>query len=230
MPSAVSTAIYAASVAPLADAQLYAAALAAVSPQRRAKAERYHFEKDRRLSLGAEVLLRHALRSAGAPERELRFTYGAQEKPYLGGGVWFNLSHSGESVLCAVSDCEVGCDVEQVTEISLRIAERFFFRGEYDDIAAQPSPEARNDRFFRYWTLKESFMKVTGLGMKLPLDEFQICLGGGISVLQSVDERMYFFREYDGLPGYKCAMCTADGPCADVLQTVDLAALLQAVV
>ena len=217
------TVLYAASVAPLADSDRYAAAYAAVSPARREKTDRFRFEKDRRLSLGAELLLRHALHSEGLGEVPMAFTYGTQGKPYFNGsGVSFNLSHSGEYVVCALAPYEVGCDVEQITPIDLNIARRFFFRSEYDDIAAQTTEAARNELFFRYWTLKESFMKVTGLGMKLPLDAFEIVRGAEITVRQSVDYRQYSFAEFDALSGYKCALCAAGDCRGAVLHKVDL--------
>ena len=215
--------LYAASVAPLADAAVYAAAYAVVSPVRREKTDRFRFEKDKRLSLGAELLLRHALRSEGLGEVPMIFDYGAQGKPrFKDGGAYFNLSHSEEYVVCALAPHEVGCDVEQITPIDLNIARRFFFCSEYDDIAAQATENARNDLFFRYWTLKESFMKVTGLGMKLPLDAFEIVRGAEITVRQSVDERPYRFAEFDDLVGYKCALCTAGNCRGAALHKVDL--------
>lgn len=219
--------LYAASVAPLADAEHYAAAYAAVSPARQEKVDRFRFEKDKRLSLGAELLLRHALHCEGLGEIPILFDYGAQGKPRLKDcSVYFNLSHSGEYVVCALAPYEVGCDVEQVTPIDLNIARRFFFRSEYDDIAAQTTQRARNELFFRCWTLKESFMKVTGLGMKLPLDAFEIVRGAEITVRQSVDTRQYSFAEFDELSGYRCALCTAGDCRGAVLHKVDLAEIL----
>ena len=219
--------LYAASVAPLADAERYAAAYAAASPARREKIDRFRFEKDKRLSLGAELLLRHALRAQGFGEVPMTFDYGTQGKPYFkDGSVFFNLSHSEEYVVCALAPYEVGCDVEKITPIDLNIARRFFFRSEYADIAAQETAEARNDLFFRYWTLKESFMKTTGLGMKLPLDAFEIVRTAGITVRQSVDTRQYSFAEFDDLFSYRCALCAVGDCRSAVLHTVDFAELL----
>ena len=212
--------LYAASVAPLASPERYAAAYDAVSPARREKADRLRFEKDRRLSLGAELLLRHALRANGlcaAPTE-----YGAQGKPcFKDGGVFFNLSHSGEYVICALAPCEVGCDVEKLAPVNLNVARRFC-RREYDDIFAQETAEEQSDLFFRYWTLKESFMKATGLGMSLPLDAFEIVRTPKLTVRQSVDTRQYGFAEFDGLAGYRCALCAAGDCRGAALLTVDL--------
>ena len=199
--------LYAADVTPLADDALYSLAYAAASPARREKADRYRFMKDRQLSLGAEALLRHALCCAELGTNSIDFDYGPEKKPYLkSGGIFFNLSHSGIWVVCAIAECEVGCDVEKIAPIDLKLARRFLPE-EAEDIYAQPTEAEKLDLFYRYWTLKESFMKATGLGMALPLDAFRILRGETISVVQSVDERTYSFAESDGLSGYCCAFC-----------------------
>lgn len=219
--------LYAASTAPLADDRLYTAAYQTISPARKNKINRYRMEKDRRLSLGAELLLRFALSTAGFCDPLPELEYGAQEKPFFKtGGIQFNLSHSEEYVLCAVSGCEVGCDIEKISPADLHIAERFFCREEYKDIAAQPSEEEKSEMFFRYWTLKESFMKATGLGMKLALNAFRIVLEDEISVIQSVDDRHYSFAEFRNIPGYRCALCAA-GDCRETrLHIADLKEIL----
>lgn len=215
--------LYAADAASLADAQLYARSLNAVSPLRRQKAERLADVRDRRLSIGAELLLRCALRDAGIGEFPLEFGFGPQGKPHLKDhSISFSLSHSGQYALCAVGACDVGCDVEKIRPIDLKLAKRFFAPSEYDDIAARPTPEAKTELFFRYWTLKESFMKATGLGLLLPMDEFQMILGDNISAEQTVDGRSYSFREFEDIPGYRCALCAAES-CSDThLHIIDL--------
>ena len=228
---------YIACVAALEDEGLYALALAAASPERREKVRRFRFPKDRRLSLGAELLLRKALQELGITRRELSYTYGENGKPFLSGlpGLHFNLSHSGERVMCAVSGGEAGCDIEQIRDVDLKIARRYFFYGEYERIAAAATEEERCDLFFRYWTLKESFMKVTGRGLSLPLDAFQIVLPprgveGEITVVQNVDRRLYRFQEFHDIDGsggsYRCAVCWTDGFPAPAAEEVDLARFL----
>ena len=219
--------LFAADVTALKDAELYHLAYAAATPPRREKTDRFRPEKDRRLSLGAEALLRHALRCAGSGAASAGFDYGADKKPYLrDGGLFFNLSHSGIWAVCAVAGYEVGCDVEQVAPIDLKLARRFLPE-EYEDILSQPTAGERLELFYRYWTLKESFMKATGLGMQLPLDAFRIVRGEKISVVQSVDDRAFSFREFTALSGYKCALCCA-GACADArLRILDLKEILR---
>lgn len=219
--------LFASCVEPLADPVLFRTAYDAVPSYRREKTDRFRFLKDKRRALGAELLLRHAAREAGAADFPADLRLGEQGKPYLPGHEFhFNLSHSGDWVICAAAHCEVGCDVEQIASADFRVAKRFFTRSEYEQITAQETEETRNLMFYRYWTLKESFQKVTGLGMKLPMKAFEIQTIGEISVCQSVDDRQYFFSEYRELSGYCCALCTAGERPDPVLRTVDMKALL----
>ena len=196
----------------LENSMLFFSLYAGMPQYRKEKIDRTVFPKDKRLSLGAGTLLDYALTLEGVSDREI--TYVQNQKPCLkNSNIRFNLSHSGNMVFCAVSDKDVGCDVEQITDIDMQIAARFFFHEEYEAISACPDSTSRNDLFFRYWTLKESFMKVTGLGFKLNLDDFCIDLrSDGIDVKQSVDSRNYYFKEYTADTGYKFSVCTADAP------------------
>ena len=221
--------LYAASVTPLADPDLYAAAYRAASEGRRQKTDRCRRAADRHLSLGAELLLQYALKAAGEPSAP---EYAADEngKPYLpGGGRHFNLSHSGTYALCALSGREVGCDIEAVAETdALEIAGRFFCPEEAADIAAAASREDRLVRFYRYWTLKESYLKATGPGMTLPLDRFRVELAAGPSVIRDGRRAPYTFLESADIPGYRIALC-AEEDCRDTrLTLVDIRPLIGA--
>lgn len=209
----LSARLYAVDVSALEDDGLYAAAYRAVSDERREKADRFRFRKDRNLSIGAGLLLQYALRQAGMTQAPV-FCFGANGKPYLQNrpDLFFSLSHSGHFALCAVSGAQIGCDIEQVRDCELALAKRFFTAGEYAAIAAQPTLQAQTDRFYRIWTLKESFLKCTGLGLQLPLHEFEITADAqAIRIRQQVDVRSFRFQCFDELPGYQCALCEAEG-------------------
>lgn len=216
--------LYCANVLPLCDERLYAAAFAMAGPTRQRRADAFRFPKDRRLCLGAGLLLSHAIREAGFALGEPEA--GEYGKPaFPGSGFHFNLSHSGDWVLCAAAGHEVGCDIERIGRADLSVAKRFFAPGEYAAILASPEEE-RNVLFYRFWTLKESFVKATGFGLHLPLDGFEICPGEPITVRQGVDAREYRFREFGGIEGFRCAVCAAEGAPPAALTTVDLRALL----
>lgn len=182
-----------------------------VSPNRQKKIMNYYFRKDRNLSLGAGLLLKKGLSEYGLEESAMTYIMGHNQKPQLAEypDIHFNLSHSEEMVICTFSPTETGCDIEKITDIDLNIAKKFFFNSEYQYINSQLSSNERCNAFFRLWTLKESFMKITGLGMSLPLDSFCIYFDDDrINIHQSVDSQSYFFHEYDCISGYKIACCS----------------------
>ena len=228
MTDSGSTRVYFRDINSLTDEERFNSMLDSVSETRRNKVMSYRFMKDRCLSLGAELLLRDALAERGIDRSGLlEFEYRKNGKPYLKNhaDIFFNLSHSGDYVMCAISDSEVGCDIQKTDKADIKLAERFFTDREYHVIADLPAEKDREDMFYRYWTLKESFMKATGLGMQLPLDAFEILIGNPDSMLkpaadtsdtcitltQSVDDHTYSFTEYDSIPGYKAAICRTTG-------------------
>lgn len=218
--------VYAASVLPLEDERLFNAAYGSVSAERRSKTDKFRMAKDKMLSLGAGVLLDYALRCAGCNNKNI--IYKGNGKPYLESGEkFFSISHSGSFAVCAISDCEVGCDIEKIEPADLKIAKRFFTPGEYDSIMKESSDEAKTEAFYEYWTLKESFMKATALGMKLSLGDFEIVRQNEISVIQSVDGRSYSFCLPDGIEGFKCAVCSAGENCKADLRIIDIAEILK---
>ena len=212
--------VYTADAGPLSAPERYRRVYDSVSPWRREKVDRFRFDRDRRLSLGAGALLEAALAAEGVAD--LAMAMGQNGKPRLlhGTGIHFNLSHSGTRVLCAVSDHEIGCDVEQIKHADLQLARRCFHPGEYAALLKCPDEARRDDLFYRLWTLKESFMKATGLGFQLPLNQFCVTFRGSeVVVQQSVDARDYFFREFDLNDGYKYALCSVDEPTDGIMLT-----------
>ena len=200
--------LYIASVSPLSERELYREACGAVSEERRKKAEHYRFLADRCLSLGAELLLQAALREVGYDGFPSPVVYGENGKPrFSGNELCFNLSHSGGYAACALSGSPVGCDAEKITDADLRIAKRFFAREEYEDIMAGETPAARSERFFRYWTLKESYAKVSGAGLALSLPSLVIRWEGERAVAPPVDGRAYAFTEFFCVKDYHFALC-----------------------
>ncbi len=188
------TKLYYADISPLEDDSVFERYFGLMSEHRRQKIGRMRFRKDKKLSLGAGLLLNEGLSAYGLTEREMQYGIYENEKPYFINcpQLHFNLSHSGTKVMAVFSDREVGCDIEQINGQNLKLAQRFFRDSEYRSILVSPEPE---QTFTRLWTLKESFMKATGLGMKLLMNGFEIRLGETVSVVQSVSEQRYSFGE-----------------------------------
>ena len=80
-------------------------------------------------------------------------------------GLYFNMSHSGKYVVIAVSDVDVGIDVEHKAKNYRQVAKRFFCEEEYRSICACPDETEQKQCFLEIWTKKEAYIKLTGLGM-----------------------------------------------------------------
>ena len=159
-----------------------------VGPDRRNKVIRYLQPDDRKRSLGAGIMIRKLLGENGLSESSLK--YSENGKPAVD-HLYFNISHAGDYVVGVVSDCEVGCDIEQNVNAPLEIAEHYFYSSEREYIEAAVDP---GKAFFTLWTLKESYMKMTGRGMGLPLDSFEIVSKDARFVLGKSPEKPGFFR------------------------------------
>ncbi len=161
----------------LVDAGTFQEYYARMSDVRRSKIDRQRTGKGKMLSLGAGILLDEGLKEYGFQEREVHVATKENGKPYLLDypEIHFNLSHSWEMVLAVFADTEVGCDIEYEGVLKLQIARRFFCPSEYAYILSLPE-DGRAEAFYQLWTLKESFMKVTGLGMKLMPNQFEFRL------------------------------------------------------
>lgn len=185
-----------------------------VSEEKKERIHRFHRFEDAQRTLLGDVLARYAIcKRLGI--RNMDWVFGTNEygKPVLYGanGIHFNISHSGNWVVCAVDDTAVGIDVEMIKPIDFKIAERFFSRDEYIAFINQPE-EMKLKYFYMIWTLKESYIKTEGKGLSIPLNSFTIMIErNDISI--SVDNEIQEFHFYQSFLDSDAvyAICTLNG-------------------
>ncbi len=157
---------------------------ATLDDDERARADRFHFEDDRRDFIAAHALLRALLtRRLDVPSTAWRFTSEPGGKPRVDPGlgapdVAFNLSHTRGLAAAALAwRGAVGVDVEAVdaAKADLAIAQNYFAPAEVAMLRRTP-PAGRPLCFFRLWTLKEAYVKAIGAGLAAPLDSFAFTL------------------------------------------------------
>ena len=142
------------------------------------KQQRYIFDKDKHDALVTRAFIRDLLSQYmdRAPE-EWHFEKGEKDKPEIINPdipLRFNISHTKNLIICAVTlEHDIGCDVEHIERSNdvLAIADRFFSKSEVKSLFSLPESEQR-DRFFDFWTLKESYIKAWGQGLAIPLSDF----------------------------------------------------------
>lgn len=190
-----------------------------LSGMRRSEAARRKQLKNRQSCLAAEVLLNRALELLDAgvqlPAVYERNPHG---KPYLKPdcGIYVNWSHSGDYVLCAVADKEIGVDVQETMKIPPESVVRKVLTQEEKAFYESRRSEEQKDCFYQYWTLKESFLKALGTGFYTSLEQFCIDLKEDPpKIVQNVNGRNYACRLLElKEAGYIAAVCsesTLDG-------------------
>ncbi len=162
----------------------------------RAELQRFHsfrFRRHREQYLLTRALVRTTLSAYTDVSPEAwRFVENAHGKPRVRAPsapepLAFNLSNTDGLIACAVtSGADVGVDVENGERPgeTVSIAASFFSGREADELRALPKARQR-ERFFQYWTLKESYIKARGLGLAIPLEQFSFVLSdsGAIDVV-----------------------------------------------
>ena len=224
-------------------------AFARIDGERRRKALPLKSARAQAASVGAGLLIQRALTEDGSGGKALQrfsveelllaldasviepcYQYGENGKPYLEGFPFsFNLSHSGDYVFCGVSEQEIGVDIQRFQgENELKLAGRFFSSAERQALEACGDGEDRRRMFFRMWTRKEAYGKLTGegLGGVVGRDFWteetarKASSGGGAEngVFKAVEFRTSGFggrellwEEYEELSGYQITVCRYGG-------------------
>lgn len=129
-------------------------------PKRYEKALKFKFHEDFLRCIGGYVLLTEMI---GDFEEE-NVTYSPEGKPSIEGKPCYNISHSGDYILVGISDEEIGVDIELIKEKNLNLGPKVFNQDELNWMNQEDS----TTRFHYLWCQKESVMKLTGKGIKIP--------------------------------------------------------------
>jgi len=155
-----------------------------LGPERIAALSRLRKKKDRSRCTGAGLLLAYVIKKH-APEQAVPPLTAADVngKPYLPAlpEFQFNISHSGRWVICGAGNKPLGVDIESIQRDISAVARRFFSPDELASLHGLPQ-DRQQAALIEIWTLKESYMKATGLGLRLPLKELEVRLDPEVSI------------------------------------------------
>lgn len=202
----------------------------------RADEDRFRFADDRKRYRITRALVRTVLSryASVAPERWTFAVndYGCPRVDAAHGdaaSLSFNISHTrGLIALAVAADRALGVDVENlaVRTVSTGIADRYFAPDEVVDLAAVP-PAQQQERFFEYWTMKESYIKARGMGLSLPLDQFSFRFPRADAVQLSIapelgdDAARWRFIQCRPSPHHLLALCVEErAPARPVRMTI----------
>lgn len=206
---------WAAEITPLLEEDCYRRYYQEVPLFRQEKADRLKQQEKKAQSIGVWILY-----------ARMKQFYG------LSGQESYNFSHSGRYVLCSVcteqeeaeKKTRVGCDVEKVRECRINLARHFFCESEYRCIEKEVG-EKQKETFYRYWVLKESFIKAIGKGLSAGLDTFEIRLGHpSVLVRQPEDVReLFYYMESELEDGaYRVSVCSTDAAFEPEIRVIQL--------
>lgn len=176
------------------------------------KIDSFRFVADKQRSLMGDLIVRQFYaKTLNLNPMKIEFDYNEHEKPSLKNHpkAHFNISHSGDYVVVAFSDCPVGVDIEKNKGNRLKVAKRFFTREELDDLNAFPEEQEQIDYFYTLWTLKESYMKALGKGISMSLSSFSFKkFYTDYRLSYSTEDMGYQFTTYKVHPDYACHLCS----------------------
>ncbi|WP_203257044.1 4'-phosphopantetheinyl transferase family protein [Hyunsoonleella ulvae] len=145
------------------------------------KAEKFKFEKDRKVSIISRGVLRLLLsKYLNTNPSNIKFIYGQYGKPIVTNkeNITFNVSHSSNKIIIGFTKgYDIGVDVELIKYNFdlVNIAENFFSKSEIN-LLSKFQPKDYPIGFYRCWTRKESFIKAKSKGLSFPLDSFSVSL------------------------------------------------------
>lgn len=169
----------------------------------RTRISRYRRWQDRQAGLFGKLLLADGLVRCGHPAGHLRnLVWDDAGRPFLDLHMDFNISHSGEYVVCALSPAgRIGIDIEEIRPVDVSDFKAQMTPDQWEEIMAS---ENRLHTFFSFWTQKEAVVKADGGGIALPLDE--ITVAGGKAFLAGDTWDVNEVRIADG---YCCHLATS---------------------
>jgi len=141
-----------------------------LSEDRQAKIRRLRSFAHSNASAIVYLLLRLALKENYDINEAVLFDYTEKGKPILKDypHIHFNLSHSNSIAACVVNDTPVGVDVQQIKNVSDKVAGRVLTEKELLTFKSSLAPI---EYFCKIWTIKESFLKRSGQGITTDLRE-----------------------------------------------------------
>lgn len=209
--------VYIANISELPDPLVFPEIMNDVSEDRCKKILSFRHVSDRKLSLGAGLMIKYVLSIYGVSDDSV--VYSATGKPTVE-GVFFNVSHCGEYVICAHSKTAVGCDIEQIRIVKDSLINKVLKPDELLYVS-DCSDNEKFINFMRLWTIKESYLKMTGEGISAGIEGVSVQLGNEVVLLKEKLIIPCFVKEYC-MHDYRIAVCAEENKFSENLTEINL--------
>lgn len=197
--------IYYLNITALRNKNVFNQKLKDIDEQRADKISRLRITDDKLRSLGAGLLIKFIKEKYSIDGALQADKFG---KPYFDeSNVYFNISHSGNYVVAAVSNHRIGVDVQRIQQDKHRIAEKNFLTSECEYINEIEDDAVIQQRFCEIWTIKEAYLKNIGIGLRKPLNSFEVSLSGETPQIVGKKDYRFVQMKLDGR--YIIAVCAS---------------------
>ncbi|RNL81987.1 4'-phosphopantetheinyl transferase superfamily protein [Sinomicrobium pectinilyticum] len=185
------------------EQDLFSGYLSYLSPDLKQRNSRYIRWQDKHSHLFGKLLLMEALRIYGIETDIWNYlAYNDYQRPYLTlDGYDFNISHSGNFVICAFGkNIRLGIDIEENRRINIEDFGNIMSPGQWHEINESDYPLKE---FYKYWTIKESVMKADGRGFSIPPDKLEM----NNNTVQ-YEDKLWFVHQLTVDSDYSAALAT----------------------
>lgn len=146
-----------------------------VSEQCRNRSEKYLKFYDSVRCIMSYVLTEYIVKEVYGKDAAIEIVYNRYGKPALKNypDIKYNITHSGEWVIIAYNNKDIGIDIEKIRPVTIKIA-KYFTDSEKEYLYSKHGDE--NENIIRLWTIKESYLKFLGKGLSQSLKSFSVDL------------------------------------------------------
>lgn len=197
-----------------------------LSNEEKKRINRLKFKKDKEARAISRYLLRKILSEClKIDAKTIKLVNDKYDRPILVlpkiKNFHFNVSHSGDYIVIAISsNGRVGIDIEKIKPINLSVSDTCFTKNEIKYLYNKKGTEI--ERFYKLWTLKESFVKAIGEGLSYPLKKFNFKLKDGL-IKHKINNKAsrWRFKMYNIDKGYKVSLCIKTGEFPKYFKKID---------
>lgn len=183
------------------DDSVYKHMLSHLSEPLQEEIKAYKHEESAQASLLGKILLLYALKQLHFDKTLHDIEVGYKDRPFINEDFDFNITHSGEYVLVAITKfAKVGIDIEKHRQIDVMMFRKYFDKNEWEEIKSAP---VQRLKFFELWSMKECAIKCDGRGVEV----LGVTHKNYDSETINCDGKLFYYKQINIDENYACCAC-----------------------